>query len=257
MQLGAEAVFVGSGIFKSDDPAPRAKAIVEATTHFRDAPSSPRSAGPSARPMTGIGMDELERAPVRAGLVIVVVRARRPRVRPPSRRARPAGAFAAHARALTEARRPTGEVRTPRDLERRRRARHAGRRVDDDVVPAQSSGLFDVIAERWPTAMPGVRHVRRHDPACRPKCSTAGPTSARFEAIDIAVRRNGLRPPGRQLRGRPRRAPELERAPFHGVFIRRPRRGWSDPDVDRPRQPTTVIRVLARQARHRWQPVPP
>ena len=37
MQLGAQAVFVGSGIFKSDDPAPRAAAIVEATTHFRDA----------------------------------------------------------------------------------------------------------------------------------------------------------------------------------------------------------------------------
>ncbi|HXY93975.1 MAG TPA: pyridoxal 5'-phosphate synthase lyase subunit PdxS [Acidimicrobiia bacterium] len=37
MQLGAQAVFVGSGIFKSADPAPRAKAIVEATTHFRDA----------------------------------------------------------------------------------------------------------------------------------------------------------------------------------------------------------------------------
>ena len=36
MQLGAEAVFVGSGIFKSDDPATRAKAIVEATTNFRD-----------------------------------------------------------------------------------------------------------------------------------------------------------------------------------------------------------------------------
>ncbi len=35
MQLGAEATFVGSGIFKSDDPARRAKAIVEATTHFR------------------------------------------------------------------------------------------------------------------------------------------------------------------------------------------------------------------------------
>ena len=34
MQLGAEAVFVGSGIFKSDDPAPRAKAIVDATTHY-------------------------------------------------------------------------------------------------------------------------------------------------------------------------------------------------------------------------------
>jgi pyridoxal 5'-phosphate synthase pdxS subunit len=36
MQLGAEGNFVGSGIFKSDDPARRAKAIVEATTHFTD-----------------------------------------------------------------------------------------------------------------------------------------------------------------------------------------------------------------------------
>ena len=36
MQLGAQSVFVGSGIFKSEDPAPRAKAIVEATTHWRD-----------------------------------------------------------------------------------------------------------------------------------------------------------------------------------------------------------------------------
>jgi len=37
MQLGAQAVFVGSGIFKSDDPARFGRAIVEATTHFRDA----------------------------------------------------------------------------------------------------------------------------------------------------------------------------------------------------------------------------
>jgi pyridoxal 5'-phosphate synthase pdxS subunit len=36
MQLGAESVFVGSGIFKSENPAVRARAIVEATTHFRD-----------------------------------------------------------------------------------------------------------------------------------------------------------------------------------------------------------------------------
>jgi pyridoxal 5'-phosphate synthase pdxS subunit len=36
LQLGAEAIFVGSGIFKSDDPERMAKAIVEATTHFRD-----------------------------------------------------------------------------------------------------------------------------------------------------------------------------------------------------------------------------
>ncbi len=36
MQLGAEGVFVGSGIFKSEDPAMRARAIVEATTHYQD-----------------------------------------------------------------------------------------------------------------------------------------------------------------------------------------------------------------------------
>src|SRR5207245_7137235 len=37
MQLGADGVFVGSGIFKFSDPVTRAKAIVEATTHFEDA----------------------------------------------------------------------------------------------------------------------------------------------------------------------------------------------------------------------------
>jgi pyridoxal 5'-phosphate synthase pdxS subunit len=37
VQLGAEGVFVGSGIFKSSDPEKRARAIVEATTHFEDA----------------------------------------------------------------------------------------------------------------------------------------------------------------------------------------------------------------------------
>jgi pyridoxal 5'-phosphate synthase pdxS subunit len=36
MQLGAEAIFVGSGVFKSADPAARAKAVVRATTHYRD-----------------------------------------------------------------------------------------------------------------------------------------------------------------------------------------------------------------------------
>jgi len=37
MQLGNDGVFVGSGIFKSQDPEPRARAIVEATTHFDEA----------------------------------------------------------------------------------------------------------------------------------------------------------------------------------------------------------------------------
>jgi pyridoxal 5'-phosphate synthase pdxS subunit len=36
MQMGAEGLFVGSGIFKSEDPETRARAIVEATTHYAD-----------------------------------------------------------------------------------------------------------------------------------------------------------------------------------------------------------------------------
>ncbi|MEA2304395.1 MAG: pyridoxal 5-phosphate synthase pdxS subunit, partial [Solirubrobacteraceae bacterium] len=55
MQLGAEAVFVGSGIFKSSDPALRAAAVVEATTHFQDPERI-------ARASEGLGgaMDSLE-----------------------------------------------------------------------------------------------------------------------------------------------------------------------------------------------------
>jgi pyridoxal 5'-phosphate synthase pdxS subunit len=60
MQLGAEAVFVGSGIFKSDDPAPRARAIVEATANFEDADILAKVSRGLGAPMTGIGMDELE-----------------------------------------------------------------------------------------------------------------------------------------------------------------------------------------------------
>ncbi|MEP1126183.1 MAG: pyridoxal 5'-phosphate synthase lyase subunit PdxS [Ilumatobacter sp.] len=59
MQLGADAVFVGSGIFKSDDPSPRAKAIVEATTHFMDADILAKVSRGLGAPMTGIGMDEV------------------------------------------------------------------------------------------------------------------------------------------------------------------------------------------------------
>src|SRR3954451_6516508 len=59
MQLGAEAVFVGSGIFKSSNPAPRAKAIVEATTHFRDAHILAKVSRGLGAPMTGIGMDDI------------------------------------------------------------------------------------------------------------------------------------------------------------------------------------------------------
>jgi pyridoxal 5'-phosphate synthase pdxS subunit len=53
MQLGAEAVFVGSGIFKSEDPARRARAIVEATTHFDDAEHVAKVSRGLGAPMRG------------------------------------------------------------------------------------------------------------------------------------------------------------------------------------------------------------
>ena len=58
MQLGAQSVFVGSGIFKSADPAPRAKAIVEATTNYLDADILAKVSRNLGQPMTGIGMDD-------------------------------------------------------------------------------------------------------------------------------------------------------------------------------------------------------
>jgi pyridoxal 5'-phosphate synthase pdxS subunit len=60
MQLGAEAVFVGSGIFKSEDPARRARAIVEATTHFRDAAIVAKVSKGLGTPMAGLEIGSLE-----------------------------------------------------------------------------------------------------------------------------------------------------------------------------------------------------
>jgi pyridoxal 5'-phosphate synthase pdxS subunit len=62
MQLGVDGVFVGSGIFKSGDPARRAKAIVEATTHFNDARIIAEVSKNLGEPMVGIGVSELAEA---------------------------------------------------------------------------------------------------------------------------------------------------------------------------------------------------
>jgi pyridoxal 5'-phosphate synthase pdxS subunit len=59
MHLGAEAVFVGSGVFKSEDPEKRARAIVEAVTFYNDADKLAQISRNLGLPMTGIGMDEL------------------------------------------------------------------------------------------------------------------------------------------------------------------------------------------------------
>jgi len=60
MQLGAEGNFVGSGIFKSSNPAQRAKAIVEATTHFGDPQRVAAASRELGEPMAGIEISTLE-----------------------------------------------------------------------------------------------------------------------------------------------------------------------------------------------------
>jgi pyridoxal 5'-phosphate synthase pdxS subunit len=60
MQMGSDGVFVGSGIFKSGDPKKRAKAIVEATTHFDDAKLIGEISKELGEPMVGRSADELD-----------------------------------------------------------------------------------------------------------------------------------------------------------------------------------------------------
>ncbi len=59
MQLGCDGVFVGSGIFKSSDPERRARAIVEATTHFRDPKVIAEVSKDLGEPMPGIDVRTL------------------------------------------------------------------------------------------------------------------------------------------------------------------------------------------------------
>src|SRR5204862_955206 len=60
MQLGAEGVFVGSGIFKSSDPPARARAIVHATTHFRDPDAIAEASGALGDAMPGLDVRSID-----------------------------------------------------------------------------------------------------------------------------------------------------------------------------------------------------
>jgi pyridoxal 5'-phosphate synthase pdxS subunit len=59
MALGAESVFVGSGVFKSDDPAARARAIVHATTHWQDPVEVLNASRGLGDPMRGLAMESI------------------------------------------------------------------------------------------------------------------------------------------------------------------------------------------------------
>ena len=59
MQLGADGVFVGSGIFKSGDPARRAKAIVKATTHYNNPEIIAEASKDLGLPMPGLDIKSI------------------------------------------------------------------------------------------------------------------------------------------------------------------------------------------------------
>ena len=59
MQLGAQSVFVGSGIFKSSDPERRAKAIVMAATHYRDPEMLARVSADLGEAMPGLEISKI------------------------------------------------------------------------------------------------------------------------------------------------------------------------------------------------------
>lgn len=67
MKLGAETVFVGSGIFKSGDPARRAKAIVESVLFYDDAAKLAEISKSLGEPMVGIGVSTLPESELLAG----------------------------------------------------------------------------------------------------------------------------------------------------------------------------------------------
>jgi pyridoxal 5'-phosphate synthase pdxS subunit len=60
MQLGMDGVFVGSGIFKSSDPEKRARAIVEAVTHFNNPKRIAKVSEGLGEPMVGVNAEELQ-----------------------------------------------------------------------------------------------------------------------------------------------------------------------------------------------------
>lgn len=62
MQLGADGVFVGSGIFKSENPEKFARAIVQATTYYNDYPRLAELSKNLGSPMTGIEISKLGQA---------------------------------------------------------------------------------------------------------------------------------------------------------------------------------------------------
>ena len=216
---------------RAPNPPARAKAIVEATTHFRDAAhrrqGEPRARRGDAGP--GDRRRSTSSSPSGAGSRHRAVDV----ARPPGRRS-----ACSRCRARS-ARTPTCSLRSAPTRSRSARPRssrgvdalvHARRRVDHDVACCSSRRACSTrCAERLRRRPAGARHLRRDDPAgARGARRPARPAHASAPSTST-VRRNGY---GRQvdsLRGRPRRR-RPRRRPVPAVFIRAPgRRARSAP----------------------------
>ncbi len=211
MQLGVDGVFVGSGIFKSQDPATMARAIVEATTHFQDPDVLAKVSRGIGDPMAGLEIGTLGDAPAGPRLVAGG---------PPVKAGVLAlqGDFREHASVLGRGRRPPVEVRTPETWPTVRLPGDPRRRVDDDrqARPRLRPGR-PVPRSRAPQGMPILGTCAGHDRAGR-RGDWRRPL---FALMDITVQRNAY---GRQVDSFEADI-EVDGVdhPVRGVFIRAPR----------------------------------
>ena len=163
MALGAEAVFVGSGIFKSEDPAARARAIVRATTHWQDA---------SEVLAASRGLGEADARPRDGG---------------------DSGGRAARTREAGERRRarPSGRLRRPRRVPSPASGRDRGWCAARPTSPPSTRSCCPAASPRrcctgiareqldqplrvfLSVGAAGARHVRRRDPARRDRVQSA------------------------------------------------------------------------------------
>ena len=236
MQLGAEGNFVGSGIFKSADPERRARAIVEATTHFNDPERVAAASIGLGEAMPGLEIaDAGRRRRAAAGPRSLSLRDRRPR--------HPGRLRSARCDAAPARRRGRARCARPADLDG----------LDGLVIPGGEST----------TIIKGIESaglepaIRAHHEAGRPVFGTcAGMIVCDAEhlgLIDATARAQRLRPPAAELRGRPRGRGDRRRAAAGGLHPRplgrAPRRRGRGA-----RRPTTGTRW--RSARAACSPAP-
>ena len=181
MQLGAEGVFVGSGIFKSEDPARTARAIVQATTHFDNPQIIAEVSKGLGAPMAGLEVrDDARQRAARRPRLVARRRTRTAHGPDMTRRTRPRRRRA-QSRQDRRARRPGRLRRAHRDPTpaRRRRGRRPSAQDLDGlaglIIPGGESTAMRKLIDNWGLRQPildlarngrtDLRHVRRHDPA--------------------------------------------------------------------------------------------